>query len=512
MKRSTPLVGLAVLTALALTACSGSGDPSSSGTSGGQPVTTTLTLGAQGDITSFDPALANEGMPMPFYQAVYDTLLLREPNGDLSPMLATEWSYNDDNTVLTLELRDDIAFDDGTPFNADAVKANLEHFKAGNGPQASTVASVSEVTAVDDDTVEITLSQPDPAFETSLSNAAGLMANPASLSSPDLASTPDGTGPYVLDKNATVTGSQYTYTKREDYWNPDLQKFETVVIKPMADLTSRLNALISGQIDAAALNASTAAQAEGAGLTLVPYQVNWSGLVLADRAGTVVPALADVRVRQAFNYAIDGDQILEELNGGLGDPTTQVFNPQTNAYVEELDDAYPYDPEKAKELLAEAGYADGFDVDIPYGAGIWDPAQLAVITEQLGEVGIRANFVSIPLSTVATEQRSGKYGVIIINLFEPSTWRTVSQVLSSESAINIFKTNDPVAEEMIATLRLNPDDAETAQKLNEYVVENAWFNPWYRLTVQYFTGPKVTTEAQLEQSVPSLYNYAPVTK
>ncbi|MHA7175603.1 ABC transporter substrate-binding protein [Arthrobacter sp. Sr24] len=125
---------MAVLTAsaLALTACGG-GNTADDG--GGAPAATTLTLGTLQDLRSWDPAQAHVGHVLQPYQAVYDTLILREPDGKLSPMLATAWKYNDANTVLTVDLRTDVTFSDGAKFDAEAAKSNFEHFKTANGPQ-----------------------------------------------------------------------------------------------------------------------------------------------------------------------------------------------------------------------------------------------------------------------------------------------------------------------------------------------------------------------------------------
>jgi peptide/nickel transport system substrate-binding protein len=136
--RSAPLIRLAAaatVAALALSACSAA-DPEPAG-SGGTETAPLLTIGALQEPTSWDPAQANEGHLAPIYQSVYDTLIKREPDGELSPMLATEWTTGEDGLSLTLELRTDVTFTDGTPFDADAVKANIEHFQGANGPMSS---------------------------------------------------------------------------------------------------------------------------------------------------------------------------------------------------------------------------------------------------------------------------------------------------------------------------------------------------------------------------------------
>lgn len=183
---------------LALSACSGGGTGGSA--NGGGTAATSLTLGTLQDVRSWDPAQAHVGHGLQPYQAVYDSLLLREPDGKLSPMLATEWTYNADQTVLTLKLKEGVTFTDGAVFDAEAVKANFEHFQKANGPQMSQLKAVSAVKVVDPATVEMTLSAPDPALTYFLSQAAGLMGSPKALASEGIKTEPVGSGPYVMDR------------------------------------------------------------------------------------------------------------------------------------------------------------------------------------------------------------------------------------------------------------------------------------------------------------------------
>ena len=329
------------------------------------------------------------------YQLVYDTLILREPDGELSPMLATEWNYNDDRTVLTVDLRTDVSFSDGEPFDAEAVVANLEHFKAGNGRQAVQLTQFESATAVDEDTVEINLAQPDPAMEYYLSQAAGLMASPAAIEAGTLETDPIGTGPYLYDKANSVRDSQSLFTAKEDYWNPDLQKLDEVELRILVDISARVNAIISGQVDWTTLEAKSADQAEDAGLEIIPdYQVDWTGMTFLDRDGVINPALADERVRQAINYAVDRDTLLEQLQLGRGTATSQVFGPDSGAFVDDLEEYYTYDPEKAKELMEEAGYEDGFELKLPVIPAF--ATQITALAQQLGEIGITVTQETVP--------------------------------------------------------------------------------------------------------------------
>lgn len=505
MKFRLSAVAVAAAATLALSACGGGGG----GAPAGRGSAPALALGALSEPRSWEASQAHVGHGLQPYQLPYDSLLLREPDGKLSPMLATTWQYNADNTKLTLDLRTDVTFSDGAKFDAAAAKANLDNFKKANGPQMQQLAAVTEVTAVDADTIDIALAKPDPSLEFYLSQAAGLMASPASLGTEGAKTNPVGSGPYVMDKASSVAGSQWVFTPREGYWNKDLQKFSKVTLKVLADLTARTNALVSGQIDATLLDAKNGKQAEGAGLSLVAHQVDWSGLLFLDRNGEVNPALGDVRVRQAVNYALDRKTLLEQISLGQGTTTSQVFGKDSGAWVSELEDAYPYNPEKAKQLLKEAGHENDVVIEVPSLQG--GEAMLAAIKQQLGEVGITFNPGATLPTTFTSDLAAKKFPVLYFNLFQGEPWVAINQMISTKALYNPFKTTSPELQAKIDAVEVAGRDAgKAAQEVNKYVTENAWFAPLFRVNQMYYVNPKkVTVAPQVQQAVPSIYNYSP---
>jgi peptide/nickel transport system substrate-binding protein len=490
---------------LALTACGG-GAPAAN--SPAAPKTTTLTLGAVQELRSWDPAQAHVGHYLQPYQAAYDSLLLRQPDGKLSPMLATAWKYNDTNTKLTVDLRTDVTFSDGAKFDADAAKANLDHFKTANGPQMAQLTAVSDVKVVDADTVELNLTSPDPSLEYYLSQAAGLMGSPKALGTEAIKTEPVGSGPYVMDKAATVKDSQSVFTARKDYWNKDIQKFEKVTFKILTDLTARTNALVSGQVDATLLDPKTGKQAEGAKMNLVATEVDWQGLLLMDRDGTKNPALGNVKVRQAINYAFDRKTILDQVLMGQGTPTSQPFGKASGAWTEQLENYYSYDPAKAKSLLKEAGYETGVVLDIPSVPGF--ETQLAVIKQQLADVGITVNIGAAITNTYTSDVAAQKFTSIFFSLFQGEPWVATNQIVSTKALYNPFKNTTPELQAKIDAVETGGKDAgKLAQEVNKYVVEQAWFAPLFRVNQMYYHNSKITVTTQVQQAVPSIYNYAP---
>ena len=498
------------ISVLALTGCAadgGGGDGSGDGEASGG----TLILGGFLPPVTFDPAGSEWGNRAPFYQSVYDTLLLGTPDGEIEPWLASEWSYNEDNTVLTLTLRDDVTFTDGSALNAEVVVANLQRFKDGTAPSAGNFAQVSSFEAADESTVVITMDAPNPAMLNYLSREPGLIASGEALDSPDLATTPVGSGPYVLDTGATVTGSSYVYTKNEDYWNPDVQHYDGITINILGDPTAQLNAIKAGEANGVKLaNNDALGEVEGAGWTVSAVELDFQGVLLLDRAGAMDSALGDVRVRQAINFAFDRAGLLTALQADHGTVTTQVFPATSAAYDPALDEYYTYDPEKAKELLADAGYADGLTLQMP-SVAVLTPATYALVQQQLADIGITVENTDVPLSNFISDLLAPKYGSSIMALEQNPDWQLINFMIAPNAVFNPFHSEDPQVNEYIEQIQFG-DQAEqdaAAAELNKYIVEQAWFAPFYRLEGSFATDPNTEVVLSTTNAYPAIYEFTP---
>lgn len=505
MFRSKRMAAVIAAVALGLTACGGGGAAAPQDQS-----SQTLTLGALLAPKTFAANQSEFANLSPFYQAVYDTLIRMKPDGSLVPMLAKDWKYNADKTVLTLTLRDDVKFTDGTPFNADAAKQNLERFKAGTSPDAQFMAALKTAKAVDATTLELTLSAPDPAFLNYLSKDASFMQSPASFGNADIATKPVGSGPYVLDTAATVTGTSYSYHRNPNYWDKSLVHYDNLVLNVYGDQTSLLNAIKSGQLNAAnTADNNTLTEIQAAGYKVNPLQLNWAGLILFDRAGTTNPALKDVRVRQALNYAFDTKAMLLSIGQGYGELTTQVFPPSSAAYDKSLDSRYAYNPAKAKELLAQAGYASGLTLKLPSSALMGNTLP-ALITQQLKDVGITAEFTDTGNNFIA-DLLAPKYGVSYMILEQQSDWQLINMKIAPGAPWNPYKYEDPKVDELINKIHVGSTDEQTAaaKELNKYIVEQAWFAPWYRPQSSFVTDAKTKVEVQTGNAYPFIWSFSP---
>jgi len=509
MFRRLPLAGIAATVALALAAAGCGGSSSGGSSSGGSK---TLTLGLIVPATTFVAADMNFANESPYGQAVYDTLLKADTDGKVVPSLATEWKYNDTKTQLDLTLRDDVKFTDGTAFNADAAVQNLKRFQVGNSPNKSFLVNMADAKAVDPTHLSITLKQVDPGFLNYLTQNAGMMGAPSAFNKPDAKTNPVGSGPYIMDTGNTVIGSSYTFNKNPNYWDKDSQHYDKLVLKVYNDPTAMLNAVKGKQINGAKLiNNDFNDQIKSSGYSLVEQETDWTGLLLLDRDGKLNPALKDVRVRQAINYAFDKAALLKAYGKGYGTVTSQIFPPTSPAYDSGLDSKYPHDLAKAKSLLAEAGYANGFTLAMPSTTRA-GTALYPLITQSLKDVGITVQLTDAGTNFIP-DILAPKYPASWLALqMDPTDWQIINFELSPAATFNPFKYSDPKVNDLIDRyLKATDESAATAavKELNTYVVDQAWFAPWYRVKSNYATDPKTEVKAQPGNAYPYLWNFKP---
>ena len=520
-RRRTLALTAAALTAVALTGCtgdgsaSGSSEPSGTSEPSGNAMADTLTLGAILQPHTFQASEANFSQESVFLSAVYDTLLQVDESGDLAPALVTDWSWDDTKTVVTLQLRTDVAFTDGSPFNADVAVANLTRFRDGTSTNASQLADMVSAEADGDSTVVLTLAAPNPAFLTYLTQNAGLQESAEAFDNPDIQTNPVGSGPFILNTDATVEGNSYVYDRNPDYWNPDQQHYEQLIVRVFGNSTAVLNAIKAGEVDGTPLfTTADNAIAEAAGYTLSAQQPGWNGLTLADRDGTMNPALGDVRVRQAINYAFDRQALLDAVAGGQGEVTQQMFPPSSAAYDESLDSYYDYVPDKARELLAEAGYPDGFTLAMPTARGALGAPVYDLIADQLGDVGITVEETEVPVGEFFTALLTPEFPAYYMQLQkDPADWQLAQFILTPNATWNPFHTTDPTVAGYLESIQLG-DQAEAesaARDLNRYLVENVWFAPFYSPGYRYASSPnvEVLTMEGGGGAMPALWNIVP---
>jgi peptide/nickel transport system substrate-binding protein len=486
-KRIVYLAAIAAAVSMSIAACS---TPAST-TSGSTDQTVTIG-GLFGSIsTGWDPYKATYGnLQVPFFQAPYATLMNMDDGGKVVPGLAASWSYTDTLT-FEIKLKPDLKFADGTKLDAAAVKQNLDRVVDGTivGPTTDQLSNVASVATSGADTVTLTLSKPDTSLPIDFTQNMGAMVNPLALANPaELAITPAGAGPYVMDATKSTAGSMWTFTRNKNYYDPGAYVYGTVIFKNIADQTASFNALQSGQVDVTRISDAQLAAAKGAGIQTLPWPSAINGLWLDDRNGALVPALGDVRVRQAINYAIDKAAVIK-VNGG-GTPESSMFWKGSEAYLESASSQYSYDPAKAKELLAAAGYSSGLKLAFLSNPFFDNVNQ--VIEANLQAVGIDA-VINNQTTSYITDQATS--AMIYYFWFPLGAYYDAKRLLLPTGGYNFLHTDDAKAVALFntaATATSEKDATAGWQALNQYIVDQAWFAPIFDDGSQYFASNSKT--------------------
>lgn len=496
---------MTAMAAVALTA--GCGDTGADAGSGA----TTLTIATDVGL-GFDPKDAQPGYFEQYLQPLYDALFRLDADGQPTPHLVTSWSYSEDQLVLTLVLRAGVTFSDGMTLDSAAVKASLENNGSGTSTTAGQLALVTQIDTPDGATVVLTLSAPDPSLVPNLGQSAGMVASPRAIAAGTLRTAPVGSGPYTLDARATTNGSTYAFVRNPDYWKPEDYPFDRVVLKVLTDNTAILNGLRAGQLSAGPLaSAKDGVAAEKAGLNVMSFRNgDLEALYLFDKAGTIVPALADVRVRRAINHAIDRETIVRVRTLGEGQATTQMFCISTDdgIYDPALDDAYPYDPQKARELLQEAGFGDGFEVTMPDWSA-YAPEIIAALTQDLEAVGISVTLETAPLNQLYANTLAGRYPIGWQPYDDNRPWDLTQFQLTADSPWNPFRYEDPTVTALIENIQGSTGDEQLGHyvQLNDHLVDQAWCAPLNAAVFTYATSALVTATPIAYGKRPPLWTY-----
>ncbi|GAA1704492.1 ABC transporter substrate-binding protein [Microbacterium sediminicola] len=406
------MVPLAVAGML-LVGCSGGSTPAPTETSTAQPPsepTGTLRINWGNAPTSWAPGARTEFglMAVP-----YETLVLLSEDYEILPNLATDWEQGAKD--LTLTLRDDVTFHDGTPFNAEAVKANIEYVRDNPGAYSGPLQAVASVDIVDEFTAKINFKFPAPSFLTMLTRNNVLIASPAALADGSIVNAPVGTGPWKYDTANSVDGTKYAFTLNEDYWG-DMVYFENVEVYSIADDTSAVGALVNGEIDVTDVEDEQVARVEStANLSSYNYPSLRNNVVFFDRAPGGV--FGDVEVRQAVCSALDVEALIE-YGQNIYDAPQQHFLEGEPGYNPEII-GYPTDLEAGQELLGSNTVAAAFP------SAPFLKSQLEVYADQMSQLeGVDITVQELAIPDFQSTWNSGQYalGVGSNNEITPYDW------------------------------------------------------------------------------------------
>lgn len=371
------------------------------------------------EVTSFDPHRGVSGFDQNWLFPAYDRLVYSSPDGTIEPMLATDWRVVDDGLGIELDIREGVLFHDGTMLDAEAVKANLDRARSDEQSVLRTdLTKLLDVQVLDENTVKLVLSGGAGPMLSTLADRAGMMISPAAFDSPDLATHPVGTGPYVVEEYRL--GDRVIYSRFDDYWDPEVQRTAKIEFRVMADDQTRLNALQAGEIDMALVRQNQVGIAESAGLEILagPTPTFYSFSVNA-----AMPPFDDARVRLALQHAMNRALISEGLFDGLCTPQIQPWPELSFAYDPTFGsglDVWDYDPDRARELLAEAGLPDGFEFSVVVPTITGFQAIAEVLQDQFSEVGVTMNIRAVEGPQVSQEFLVDKSVEASVGAYSPS--------------------------------------------------------------------------------------------
>jgi peptide/nickel transport system substrate-binding protein len=315
--------------------------------------TGTLRIGTSSTPPGLDPHFTNGNAHVVYLRPIYDTLLRMDASGELAPGLVAAWEWEND-TTLTLDLRTDVTFTDGTPFDSTAVRANVLRVRDDERSVVTQFDTVADVDASDPAIARITFTTPSPFVLDAMARRSGMIASPTAFESGDLNASPVGSGPWIYSPSESEAGVSWVYALNESYWDPASQGVERLELTAIPDAFARQNALQSGQLDLAVIEAVTAEAVESSGLVLTRAPGQYAAIIMQALTPEASEVLADREVRRALAASIDREAIVESVLFGLGTPSSAPVAPDA-WFADESIESFAYDPDAARPVLDAAG-------------------------------------------------------------------------------------------------------------------------------------------------------------
>ena len=472
MKKSYKYLSILLLLLLALTGCS-----SKTGSDG-----SVLTVASDAEPVTFDIQDTNDSATTRVARQIFEPLIRQDEDLNLVPGLAVSWEAIDD-TTYEFKLKEGVKFHNGEDFTAEDVAYTLKRAKESK-QIAHIVGAIdpAKIVVVDEYTIQIGTEVPFGPLLTHLAHPATAILNEKAVTEAgdDLGTTPVGTGPYKLE--SWNTGSDLTVVKFEDYHGAEA-KTDKIVFKIISEPSVRLIELELGNVDIAyaIAPADISKVEENADLVMV-RDLDLSTSYVGFNVQSDTP-LKEVKVRQAINYAIDVESVLDAVYLGVGKPAQGPLNAQAFGANPDLD-RYNYDPEKAQALLDEAGYADGFAINLYVGDNNPQRIQIAqILKEELSKFKIDVNIKQLEWGAYLDATAEGEHDMYILG------WTTVTTdgdyglypLFHSKQhgapGNRSFYSNDKV-DELLTDARYNSDQAVREANYKEaqvYINEEA---PW----------------------------------
>lgn len=454
---------------------------------GDTPVKNKLIYGVGVDATTMDPHFANSTSTGNVSLMVHENLTAFDDPEQMNPVgkLAKEWEVSDDGLTWTFYLREGVTFHDGALFNAEAVKKSFDRLLDPDlgAPRRSSFHMVDKLEVVDEYTVNIITSVPYAALPQLLSSYNASILSPKAFEEhgDEYSLYAAGTGPYKLGE--WIPSESMTLLRNDDYWG-DKPNIEEVVFKIIPEDASRVLAIQTGEVDLITnVPPFELDNLKSSGDVKVEMHEGFRTIYL----GMVMnrPPFDDVRVRQALNYAVDRNAIINDFLEGSA---TYAYGPLATSLPGSTTDLYQYDynPEKAKDLLAEAGYPDGLEIRFvsPHGRYIMDRQIAEAIQAQLSEVGIKADLQILDFSLLLDMLNSGEDAeLMLMGKGSPSSDPDfdITNYFTTGGTNNWSFLSDPEIDELAAKQRETMDETERINILQETQEKVQEALPWASL-------------------------------
>lgn len=436
----------------------------------GKPPQSTFTLGMSAETTTFYPPGTGGLFERNTFAQVFDGLLHRQPDGAIVPRLATSWEATD-ATTWRFTIREGVTFTNGEALDANTVKASIDIYRAPDSVVASRYRNIKEVVVVDDHTVDILTSVPDPFLPNALTDNAFILpiGYLTEVGKEGFASAPIGTGPYVLAN--WVRGDRIVLTANPSYWGGPVP-IERVVWRTIPEPSSRVAALQNGEVDLIweipAIQIPLLERTQGVEIQFGPSpRAVYIGL-WPDSPVEGGEPLRDVRVRQALNYAVNKQAIVQALLRGYGTIIGQPIPQAAYLGYDPSVEPYPYDPAKARELLAEAGYPNGFTIELLTTARYLTAEESQAVAADLAAVGVTVKLVEVEYGQFVTrltaeKSQSPMYSLSIQGTQGVDAYEIYSVAVASTGTFNWNRYSNPAVDALVAKMGSEFDDAARAE-------------------------------------------------
>ncbi len=425
-----------------------------------------LKIGLQDDVDFLDPARSRSYVSRVVFASLCDKLIDTTPDLKFVPQLALSWTWSADNKTLTLKLRPGVTFQDGEPFDAEAVKYNLDRYRTlPDSLRKSEIASIDRVDAVDPLTVNLVLKQPDAALVAQLTDRSGMMMAPKATATGNPAADPVCSGPYRFVER--VAQDRIVLDRFPAYWNAGAYHVDRVTFMPIPDTTVRLANLQSGGLDMIERMAATDVKTAEADPKLQVLSIPGLGFMSLEFNVTGpdarTPMGQDKRVRQAFDLAIDRDALNGAVYEGRYTPAYQPFAPASPYHI---DRPVPgRDVEGSKALLKAAGIGAPVTVKMTVGNDTTSQQMGQVIQAMTAEAGFDVQLQTTEFATLLAQGQAGTFQV----LMEAWSGRVdpdgnIHQFVTCKAGLNDMKYCNPAVDALLNGARSVTDVAERKAK------------------------------------------------